>query len=211
MTLRSFFNLDTSGTTVSTNSISCVDSNISRERVYAVLSLDTLLETPTFFFASVAVYQKKKRRKPGSVRRLAAPAMVIYLAGQLPARSSGRPGNAITGWKNPAHKSRFLLGFASDGACPARNGYPPAGELLPRHFTLTSLRFPQRGGIFSVALSLTASGRRILSVILFLKPGLSSTRRNAPRPSVSSLDHCIGTDPFCPEGPNRGDIAVHRS
>jgi len=52
-----------------------------------------------------------------------------------------------------------LFGLAPGGVCRARPVTRPAGELLPRRFTLTTQVAP-RGGLFSVALSLPGTTER---------------------------------------------------
>jgi hypothetical protein len=61
-----------------------------------------------------------------------------------------------------AHSARSasLFGLAPDGVCRAKPVTRPAGELLPRRFTLTAAPMQKhrgRGGLFSVALSLSGS------------------------------------------------------
>ena len=60
-----------------------------------------------------------------------------------------------------------LFGLAPGGVCLARPVTRPAGELLPHRFTLTSNRRESqriRGGLFSVALSLSEPLTRALTV-----------------------------------------------
>jgi hypothetical protein len=120
-------------------------------------------------------------RKPDSVKfggerfhaRRRTP-MIIFLGCQLPGASSDLPGSrngpgrSVNGRRNGprrfdppdlAQPSRAasLFGLAPDGVCRARLVTQPAGELLPRRFTLTAAGVPRhagRGGLFSVALSL---------------------------------------------------------
>ncbi len=56
-----------------------------------------------------------------------------------------------------AAHSFLLLCLAPHGVCLASRLTPWSGELLPRHFNLTT---PKRGGVFSVTLSVTVDFRR---------------------------------------------------
>jgi hypothetical protein len=81
--------------------------------------------------------------------------MIIFLGCQLPGASSDLPGSrdgsgrSVSGWpieapryepERPVRLSRSasLFGLAPDGVCRARPVTRPAGELLPRRFTLTA-------------------------------------------------------------------------
>jgi hypothetical protein len=81
--------------------------------------------------------------------------MIIHLVSKLPARSSDLPGNS-----GGPPSIVPLFGFAPDGVCIATDVTTGAGELLPRHFTLTSTRprGQHGGGFFSVALSFPSPG-----------------------------------------------------
>ena len=79
-----------------------------------------------------------KRRKPGSVDTRGA-VTVIYLVGRLPARSSGRP--EIKRLEETCPCGRFSVALLRMGLARP-DGYPPAGELLPHHFTLTGQKCP---------------------------------------------------------------------
>ena len=121
------------------------------------------------------------RRKPDSVEVLVGrfrvrpgPRMIIYLGRRLPDASSDLPGSrdgsgrSVSGGRSGRHgkphrlvgpfRSAPLFGLAPDGVYRARPVTRPAGELLPHRFTLTAAGAPKRpgrGGLFSVALSLS--------------------------------------------------------
>ncbi len=103
--------------------------------------------------------------------------MIIYLGRRLPGASSDLPGSrdgsgrSVSGSIPDAAANRDastdgrsapLFGLAPDGVYRARPVARPAGELLPHRFTLTPTampRHPDRGGLFSVALSLPGPAR----------------------------------------------------
>src|SRR3954453_8671615 len=87
--------------------------------------------------------------------------MTISLGHRLPGASSDLPGSRNGSGRSaarPAPRDRAetapLFGLAPGGVCRAKPVTRPAGELLPRRFTLTAPIRGRRGGLFSVALSL---------------------------------------------------------
>src|SRR3954469_18578993 len=87
--------------------------------------------------------------------------MTISLGRRLPVASSDLPGSRNGSGQSASRqgpKARAgtapLFGLAPGGVCRARPVTRPAGELLPRRFTLTAPTRGRRGGLFSVALSL---------------------------------------------------------
>ena len=111
-------------------------------------------------------------------RRLQRPTRESSRIGPIRRRQSCR--RSETGADAP------LFGLAPGGVCRARPVTRPAGELLPRRFTLTPADRDPRGGLFSVALSLPVTGRWALpttapcGVRTFLRGLSSGPRRHGP-------------------------------
>ena len=132
--------------------------------------------------------------KPGSVRGRAmrpCPWMAIHLADACCQTSqatypgiSGRI--ASVSWNQPTMP---LYGLASDGVYLAGACRQSRGALLPHLFTLTA---PERGGLFSVALSLGSPPLAVNQHPDPVKPGLSSAgdRQARPRQQPSSPLDC---------------------
>src|SRR4051794_23940918 len=92
--------------------------------------------------------------------------MTISLGRRSPGASSDLPGSRHGSGQSAAVGPSLsalpddvapLFGLAPGGVCRARPVTRPAGELLPRRFTLTAPARGPRGGLFSVALSLLGS------------------------------------------------------
>src|SRR3954451_16979398 len=88
--------------------------------------------------------------------------MTISLGRRSPGASSDLPGGHHGSGQSVADgppcgetgRAAPLFGLAPGGVCRARPVTRPAGELLPRRFTLAAPMRDRRGGLFSVALSL---------------------------------------------------------
>ena len=73
------------------------------------------------------------------------------------------------------------FGLASNRACRAIRPLGPCGELLPRLFTLT-LAF-NKGGLFSVTLSIGSPRPDVIRYCVLEKPGLSSNQKGQRLPN----------------------------
>jgi hypothetical protein len=115
--------------------------------------------------------------------------MIIHLVSRLPARSSDLPGNS-----GGPPSIVPLFGLAPDGVYIATDVTTGAGELLPRHFTLTSEQpGPHRGGFFSVALSFPSPGLGVTQRLVLRSPDFPLPRQNdraaiiCPTPTYAPL------------------------
>ena len=117
---------------------------------------------------------------PATLSRPPETRMIIFLGRRLPGASSDLPGSRNGSGRSVSDgrhetprltavalsrpcRSAPLFGLAPDGVYRARPVTRPAGELLPRRFTLTAAAAPSdhgRGGLFSVALSLSEAAQR---------------------------------------------------
>ena len=89
----------------------------------------------------------------------------------LPDISSDLPGHLWQDRQHPPRRIMPLYGLASDGVYLAGACRQSRGALLPHLFTLTA---PERGGLFSVALSLGSPPLAVNQHPDPVKPGLSS-------------------------------------
>src|SRR5881397_3499757 len=98
--------------------------------------------------------------------------MVISLGWLSPATSCGLPAAQTT-----RAGSRCLLGLAPTGGCRAA---PVARRAVGSYPTFSPLPFGEKGGLFSVALSVALAPRRYLAVCP-TELGLSSARPSSRR------------------------------
>ena len=116
--------------------------------------------------------------KPDFVQGLRQ-SMTIHLGAPLLTRSCNHPNLLGLKRPRPLRATRFLLGFASGGACHTSDvtttvvGSYPTVSALPLGFQ-ASLK--TKGGLFSVALSLGLPRAGITRCLCFMKSGLSSPR-----------------------------------
>jgi hypothetical protein len=130
--------------------------------------------------------------KPGSGWHAGGPACVtaIHLERRLPGASSNLPGRRP--WTPPetfaqAPRPRAVpIRSCSRWGLPCRRRCRQRGALLPHLFTLAAVYATRRGGLFSVALSLSSRSPDVIRHRLSMEPGLSSPatfRFSLERPS----------------------------
>ena len=120
-----------------------------------------------------------------------------------PGVMTGRAGPLPVGPRVRPSGSAPLFGLAPGGVCRARAVTRPAGELLPRRFTLTPAA-PRdgRGGLFSVALSLPGcpGGGRYPPP----RPAESGLSSRPSSPHAETRDHATER----PSGPSSSQVSL---
>ncbi len=120
--------------------------------------------------------------KPGSGRRDCSRAAAIPLGRRLPGASSSLPGRRSEDrieWKLSTRAVPIRL--CSRWGLPCRLRCRRRGALLPHRFTLAWSE--DRGGLFSVALSLGSPPPDVIRHRISVEPGLSSTPARRGRPA----------------------------
>ena len=118
------------------------------------------------------------------------PSMAIHLGALLPKRSCNHPN--LLGLKRPRPRraTRFLLGFASGGACHTSDVTTTVVGSYP-----TVSPFPigiqaglnAQGSLFSVALSLGLPRAGVTRRLCFMKSGLSSRPKACSHPAIRKM------------------------
>jgi hypothetical protein len=111
----------------------------------------------------------------------------------LPDISSDLPGHLWQDRQHPPRRIMPLYGLASDGVYLAGACRQSRGALLPHLFTLTA---PERGGLFSVALSLGSPPLAVNQHPDPVKPGLSSAGEWQASPPAATIQPS-GLPPHC--------------
>ena len=106
--------------------------------------------------------------------------MTIHLGAPLPIRSCNHPNLLGLKRPRPLRATRFLLGFASGGACHTSDVTITVVGSYPTVSPLPS----ELGGLFSVALSLGLPRAGVTRRLCFMKSGLSSPLARCSHPAI---------------------------